>query len=142
MMGVLALITAALFTGAAFYINVAEHPARMQLDAGAALMQWKPAYARGYVMQATLAAAGFLLGVAAWWHSGGWPWLAGAAAIIANWPFTLLVIMPVNNRLKAVAPAAAGPQTMQMLAQWDRLHAVRTLLGGLATIFFAAALLA
>ena len=40
--GQLALITAALFTGAAIYVSAVEHPARMTLEPGAMLAEWKP----------------------------------------------------------------------------------------------------
>jgi hypothetical protein len=134
--GLLALIVAALFTGAAFYINFAEQPARLGLDDRALLAEWKPAYARGFAMQASLAVAGFLLGVAAWWTTRDELWLAGAVVLVANWPYTLLIIMPVNRRLEAIAPDAAGPESRALIAKWGGLHARRTMLGAVATLLF------
>ncbi len=79
LIGDLALVSAALFTGAAFYINFAEQPARLTLDDRSLLAQWKAAYKRGYVMQSSLAILGFVLGAAAWWASGVLAFLFGAS---------------------------------------------------------------
>ncbi len=134
--GQLALITAAIFAGAAFYVSAVEHPARMQLDDCAALTQWKPSYERGALMQASLAIIGFLLGLAAWWQTGLWLWLIGAVFLVANWPYTLVCIMPTNRQLKATDPDGAGPQTRILLKKWGTLHAGRTALGIASMLVF------
>lgn len=141
-MGLLALTAAALFAGAAIYINIAEQPARLTLDDRALLAQWKPAYARGFTMQATLAVVGFLLGVGAWWSMHNVMWLAGAVVLLANWPYTLLVIMPVNHKLNAIELDRAGPESRALIVRWGGLHARRTMLGFLATALFLFAMLA
>ena len=139
--GLLALIAAAVFFGAAFYVNFAEQPARLHLDDRSLLAEWKPSYKRGFAMQAPLAAVGFVLGLIAWWLTRDWLWLAGAVVLVMNWPYTLLGIMPTNNVLMALDPADAGPQSRRLIEKWATLHAVRTTLGAAATALFAAALL-
>ena len=82
--GNLALVSAALFTGAAFYINFAEHPARMGLKDRPRLPQWKLSYKQGLIMQLALVIIGFLLGSFAWWISGRLPFLFGGLFMLAN----------------------------------------------------------
>jgi hypothetical protein len=136
LVGNLALTSAALFTGAAFYINFAEHPARMGLEDRPLLAQWKPSYDRGFTMQSALAVVGCLLGFSAWWMTGRLAFVAGASLMIANWPWTLIGIMPTNRILKATDLAVAGGETRALLERWSVLHGVRTVLGASATLSF------
>jgi hypothetical protein len=134
--GQLALLVAAVFSGAALYINVAEQPARLELDDRSLLTEWKPAYKHGLAMQAPLAIVGFLLGLAAWWQSDHVGWILGALLMVANWPVTFFAIMPTNNRLMATDPAAAGPESRALIERWGLLHATRTALGFAASLAF------
>lgn len=139
MLGLLALLTASVFFGAAIYINVAEHPARLHLDDRAALAQWVPAYRRGFEMQASLAIVSGLLGAAAWWQSDNPLWGLGAAIIILNWPYTMLLIMPVNQRLETTRLDEVNEETHALLLHWGRLHAGRSALGAIAAVVFLVA---
>src|SRR5262245_6267631 len=138
--GQLALVLAAAFAGAAFYINFAEHPARLALDDKSLLKQWKPSYDAGYTMQASLAAASGACALIAAWMTFDWRWIVGAILILGNWPYTLWCIMPTNHQLKAIAENDAGPSSRALLQRWGQLHAVRTALGIAATLVFLWAL--
>ena len=140
LLGLLALAVSALFTGAAFYINFAEQPARLKLSDRALLAEWKPAYERGFMMQAGLAVIGFLLGAGAWLQTGTALFLIGGLVILANWPWTLLVIKPVNDALMSTPPDQAGAQSRAFIEKWGMLHAFRTGFGALALVLFLAGL--
>ena len=139
---VLALLAATLFAGAAAYITLVEHPARLRLADGAMLAQWQPSYTRALPIQAGLAVLGGAMGLIAFYQSRDWQWLVGSLVLLANWPFTLLVIMRTNKRLLATPLQNAGADSRELLLRWGRLHNVRTLLGSLAAILFAWGLLA
>jgi hypothetical protein len=134
--GELALVAAAGFTGAAIYVNVAEQPARLALDDRAMLEQWKRSYDNASVMQAGLALVACALGVAAFFLSLDWRWLLGALFILAPWPWSILVIMPVNRQLKASAGDAVQSVTRASVAHWGRLHGVRSAFGIAATLVY------
>ena len=139
--GHLALIVAAVYSGAAIFVSLIEQPARFGLDDRALLAEWKPSYKRGAAMQAPLGLAGFVLGLVAWWQTRDFFFLAGGIAMLANWPWTILVIYPVNKILMATESEQADAQTRALIAKWGRLHAVRTALGFIAVIAFFVACL-
>jgi hypothetical protein len=131
-----ATLCAALFAGAALYINLVEQPARMTLDTRAAALEWAPAYARATWMQAPLALLSLLAGLGAWGLGAGGGWALAALLIGAVVPVTFLVIMPTNRALLAPGRDLASAGTRALLERWARLHAVRTLLSLAATVLY------
>lgn len=134
--GPTALAFAAAFAGAAYYVNEAEQPARLALDDASLLAQWKLSYARATKMQAGLALLSGIFGVVAAFQTGDWRWWPGAILILANWPYTLLVVKPLNDQLNATEKAKAGAASRALIVKWARLHAVRTALGILAAALY------
>ena len=124
-----AVLCCTLFTGAAIYINLVEHPARLSCGTEAAARQWAPSYRRATLMQAALAVLAGVTGVATWFHGEGIAWLWGGLLILAVVPFTLLVIRPTNDRLLAPGRDLASAETRQLLERWGWLHGVRSVLG-------------
>jgi Domain of unknown function (DUF1772) len=136
LIGQLALICAAVFTGAAIYVSVCEQPARLHLDDRALLTQWKPAYKNGTVMQAPLVLIGAALGAVAWWQTRDWLWLIGAIVFLSAWPYTLFVIFPTNRALLSSDASNAGLRERALIEKWGALHAVRSGIGVVATFLF------
>jgi Domain of unknown function (DUF1772) len=130
----LATFCAAIFAGAALYINLVEHPARLSLDTPAAVAQWTPSYQRAILMQAPLAVVASLAALGAWLLGGGVAWLAAGIVIGSVVPFTLFGIMPTNHKLLVPARDRASPETRKLLQKWGRLHGVRSVLSLLATV--------
>lgn len=135
-----ALMSATLFAGAALYITLVEHPARLALDDVPLLQQWQPSYKRALPIQSGLAIIGGVAGLWAGYLTHDWVWVAGSVVLLANWPFTLLFIFPVNTRLMALAPNDANSESRRMLVEWGTLHNVRSALGAIAALLFATAL--
>ena len=88
------------------------------------------------MMQASLAVVGGLFGLVAYLGALDWRWLLVAIVLLANWPYTIYVMMPTNRRLMDTPPEAATAETRHMLEQWGTLHAGRSALGLTATLIF------
>ena len=134
--GQLALMVAAVFAGAAIYVIACAPPARLGLDDRALLAEFKPSYRHGAALQAPLSLIGCLLGLVAWWQIGSWLWLAGAIAIISPWPWTLIVIRPINTELLQTDLAQAGRHTRDLIVRWGHLHLGRVTFGVAAMLLF------
>jgi hypothetical protein len=131
-----AVLACALFTGAAIYITLIEHPARMQCGVEIAAAEFAPSYRRATVMQATCAAVGLASSVAAWLAGANFWWLVAGVLLGSVIPFTLIVILPTNKRLLSPALDRRSAEAERLLASWGRLHAVRSVLSGSALLLF------
>jgi hypothetical protein len=139
-LSIAALVLATLFAGAALYISLVEHPARLGLADGPSLAQWQPSYKRALPIQSGLAIAGGAAGLIVGYLAADWRWFAGSILLLANWPFTLFIIMPVNKRLMAMQVTDAAAESRGMLVQWGKLHNIRSALGAATALLFAWAL--
>ena len=128
------LLSLGLFAGAALYVTLVEHPARLRCGTALAIAEFGPSYRRGAVMQASLAAVGCLVGVADWARGHGVLPLAAGLLMAAVIAFTLVVILPTNKRLLDPALDSGSAEAATLLARWGRLHGVRTVLGGVALL--------
>ena len=124
----IAVLSCALFSGAALYITVAEHPARMACGTQVAATVFGPSYARSAPMQVGLALTATIAGLLSWWLDGRFLWLVGSMLILAVVPFTLVAIMPTNHRLLDAGLDRSSEVTRRLLRQWGMPHAVRSLL--------------
>jgi hypothetical protein len=129
------------FAGAAVYITLVEHPARMACGIEIAATEFSPSYRRATVMQASLAIAGFVFAVVAWLTGGTAWWLVGGLLLVSVVPFTLLVIMPTNKALLDSSLDKSSARAVELLSRWAKLHAVRSLLSLLALVLFLSLLM-
>jgi hypothetical protein len=128
-LGGLALAATGLFAGAALYVTLVEHPARMACGPMMAVAQFRRSYPRGAALQAPLAILAGLAGAGAWLAGAGLAWLAAGVLQALVVPYTLLVVMPVNRRLLDPALEPDTPEAVRLLHRWAALHLVRTIAG-------------
>ena len=132
----ISILACALFTGASVYVNLVEHPARMQCGVEIAATEFPPSYRRAAVMQATCAAVGLVSSFAAWLAGASFWWLIAGVLLGSVIPFTLIAILPTNKRLLSPTLDRRSAEAERLLARWNALHAVRSVLSGLALLLF------
>ena len=131
-----AVLSCSLFTGAAAYVSLVEHPARMQCGVEIAAAEFPPSYRRGTVMQVTSATLGLLSSISAWLSGATFWWLVGGIVLVSVIPFTLIVILPTNKRLLSPTLDKRSVEAERLLTRWGALHATRTALSGVAMLLF------
>ena len=132
----IATLSSGLFAGASVYINLVEHPARMQTGTRPALAEFAPSYKRATVTQVSLAIMGFLSALVAWRSKADARWLIGGGLLVSVIPFTAMVILPTNKKLLDPATANDPGLAEKLLTRWGRLHGVRSVLSSASLLTF------
>jgi len=132
----IAVLSCSLFTGASVYVNLVEHPARMECGVEIATAEFAPSYRRATIMQATCAALGLLSSIAAWLAGATLWWLVAGVLLGTVIPFTLIMILPTNKRLLSPTLDRRSAEAGRLLARWGALHAIRSIFSGMALLLF------
>lgn len=138
----IAVFSCLLFTGAAVYVTLVEHPARLECGTEVAAMIFPPSYNRAWKMQVALALIATLSAVAIWYASGSPLWLAGALCIFFVVPYTFTVMMPTNHKLRRADLDPSAESTRRLFESWGRMHLARSLASLIASFIFLFAVVA
>jgi len=134
--GFMAAFCCGLFAGAALYVNLVEHPARMECGTELAVTEFPPSYRRATILQVSLALIGALCGTLAWFWDSSLSWLIAAGLLLSVIPFTLFFMLPTNKQLFDPSLDRRSEQAHLLLTRWGRLHAVRTIVSLAALALF------
>ena len=133
---IIAILSCTVFAGAAIYVNVVEHPARLECGTEFAATVFGPSYHRAAAMQASLALIATITGVSLGISGGSILWFSGACIIFFVVPFTFIAIMPTNKLLLNPDRERGSGETASLLRKWGKLHAIRSLASSIAAILY------
>jgi|ERR1700722_1115200 hypothetical protein len=131
--GTLALAFAAAFTGASFYVNWVEQPARLKLDDAALLSEWGPSDSRGVALLVGLALLAAIAGFIAYFDTQDVRWAIGAVLMILSWPYAFFVMSPLDNQVRSLRGGDVGA-ARALVRQWGIVESGLTALGGVAVL--------
>jgi hypothetical protein len=133
--GAFALAFAAAFTGASFYVNWVEQPARLALDEQALLNEWRPSDSRGVALLAALALVAAIAGLIAYFEYQDVRWAFGALIIICSWPYTFFVMEPLSNQILSLRGRDVAAARV-LIRQWGIVESGLTAIGLVAVLIF------
>jgi Domain of unknown function (DUF1772) len=131
--GTLALAFAAAFTGASFYVNWVEQPARLKLDDAALLSEWGPSDSRGVALLGALALLAAIAGFIAYFDTQDVRWALGAVVMILSWPYAFFVMSPLDNQVRSLRGGDVGA-ARALVRQWGIVESGLTALGAVAVL--------
>jgi hypothetical protein len=133
--GTLALAFAAAFTGASFYVNWVEQPARLKLEEEALLSEWGPSDSRGFALLAALALLAAVAGFIAYFESEDVRFAFGALLIIASWLYAFFVMAPLDNQIRSLRGGEVAA-ARALVRQWGIVESGLTAIGAAAVLMF------
>jgi Domain of unknown function (DUF1772) len=131
--GTLALAFAAAFTGASFYVNWVEQPARLRLDDQALLSEWGPSDSRGVSLLIALALVSAIAGFIAYFESQDVRWAFGAIVMILSWPYAFFLMSPLDNQVRSLRGGDVAA-ARALVRQWGIVESGLTAIGAVAVL--------
>ncbi len=129
------LIIAVLFiSGGSFGIassfSLIAHPSLLEIDPKSAVQAFIPLFKKTHKSMISLSIILSIVGLMISLLSSNWWWFTVTLAVHLNAPFTLIFMMPVNNKLMNANPKTDFVQINNDLKKWGKLHLVRTIWNG------------
>ena len=131
--GTLALAFAAAFTGASFYVNWVEQPARLKLDDAALLSEWGPSDSRGVALLVALALLAAIAGFIAYFDTQDVRWAFGAIVMILSWPYAFFLMSPLDNQVRSLRGGDVAA-ARALVRQWGIVESGLTAIGAVAVL--------
>ncbi len=123
--------------GYAVAASAVAYPAMMASSRATAVEYFAPFFHKSAHMQLALSLVVLGLSLVISLMGGGWLWLIGAVVLQLSGPYTIKILMPVNNRIMADGADINSDQMTNDLGNWGRLHFPRTVLATLVFVLFA-----
>jgi Domain of unknown function (DUF1772) len=133
--GTFALAFAAAFTGASFYVNWVEQPARLALDDAALLSEWGPSDSRGVLLLAVFALLAAIAGFIAYFGSEDVRWAFGAIVMILSWPYAFFFMSPLDNQIRSLRGGQVAA-ARALVRQWGIVESGMTAIGAAGVVIF------
>jgi hypothetical protein len=134
---VIATLTAAFFAGGGLFVSIVLYPAIMT-ESASAVAQFGNMYRHAAPWQGSNAIICLLAALTLSALTTDWWWSIGGLLVAASVPFTLFVMMPVNNRLLDENSHATADEAVSLLRHWGRLHWVRNVLSTMGLVVMLA----
>lgn len=134
---VLNLTTMAVVFGYAVAASVVAYPAMMAVSRSAAVEYFDPFFHKSAHLQLVLSLVVLVLSLIISWKTGVWAWLIWSVVLQISGPYTIKILMPVNNRIMETGADINSEQMTADLGQWGRLHFPRTVMAAVVFVAFA-----
>ncbi len=129
-------LMAAVF-GYALSASMVAHPAMMVSKRETAVDYFSPFFHKSAHLLLVLSLLVLALSLIISSISTNWLWTIGAVILQLSGPYTLKILMPVNNRIMAEGVDIHSQQMTKDLSIWGKLHLPRTVLAASVFVFFA-----
>lgn len=127
----------AMIFGYGFSASAVSYPAMMASSRETAVGYFSPFFHKSAHLQLGLSLAVIPLSLVVSYLAGNWWWLIGSLILQISGPYTIFILMPVNNRIMAEGADINSDQMTKDLSSWGRLHFPRTIIAGAVFILFA-----